>query len=101
MERITTESILRELADIGFAKLPQYISVQDGELTVRNLDQLPPSLHGAVASVEKGTGGLKIKLYDKLKALELLGKALGVFDGSSAAEEDNGLLQAILNATKD
>ena len=54
----------------------------------------------AIASVEKGSGGLKVKFYDKLKALELLGKAVGLFEGGAQAPEDNGLLEAILTATR-
>ncbi len=33
----------------------------------------------AVCSIKAGTKGVEIKLYDKLKALELLGRTCGVF----------------------
>ena len=101
MEQITQQKVLRELAAIGFARLPQFISIRDGEAEIKDFSSLPEELTAAVASVEKGTGGLKVKFYDKLKALELLGKALGVFDGGAVQQQDNGLLQAILEATKD
>ena len=100
MENITGENVLRELAAIGFARLPNYIAVKDGGLSVKDLDTLTPEQAAAVASVEKGPGGLKVKFYDKLKALELLGKCMGIFDGVGQESEDSGLLQAILDATK-
>ena len=99
MDTITKEKILGELAAIGFARLPDFIAVNGGEMTVKDFHALTEEQGAAVASVEKGTGGLKLKFYDKLKALELLGKATGVFDGT-AAKEDNGLLEAILNSLK-
>ena len=100
MENITKEKILGELAAIGFARLPDYISVTDGTFTVADFSALTPEQGAAVASVEKGSGGLKLKFYDKLKALELLGKAMGVFDGGVSQQEDSGLLDAILAAVK-
>ena len=101
MENITKEKILGELAAIGFARLPDFISLQDGVMTVKDFADLTPEQGAAVASLEKGTGGLKLKFYDKLKALELLGKSMGIFDGGVSQQEDSGLLQAILDATRD
>ena len=101
MENITKEKILGELAAIGFARLPDYISLEDGVMTVKDFHLLTGAQGAAVASVEKGTGGLKLKFYDKLKALELLGKSMGIFDGGVQQQEDNGLLEAILAASLD
>ena len=41
----------------------------------------------AVASIKAGTKGIEVKLYDKLRALELLGKIYGVFGGDISEEE--------------
>ena len=96
---IQNEKILGELAAIGFANASDYMTVQDGAVSYRDWEQLTDEQKAAVAGVEKGSGGLKIKLYDKMKALELLGKALGLFDGDAVRSQDSNLLEAIVAAT--
>lgn len=96
---ITAARILTELGAIAFARTTDFLTVRDGVLTVADTEALPEDLACAIASLEKSTGSIKVKFYDKLKALELLGKAVGLFDGAAAEQEDNGLLEAILEAT--
>ena len=97
MEELTDRRVLEELWAIAGAKVTDFVQIKDGELTVRDTALLPDSR--AVAAVEKSTTGIKVKFYDKLRALELLGKHLGLFDGTAAREqEDNNLLEAILAA---
>ena len=61
---------------------------------------MPRRFRAAVASIEKTTGGMKLKFCDKLKALELMGKVLGLFDGTGGEQvEENNLIDAILSAT--
>ena len=100
-EAMNRERVLRELAAIGFARLDTYLQIRNGELVVKDTDAMTPQELAAVASVERSSTGLKLKFYDKMKALELLGKAMGVFENGGAAAEDTGLLQAILDATAD
>ena len=98
IEGLSPAAVLGELAAIGFAKVPDMVQVSGGELLVCDTAKLTPTQAAAVERIEKGPGGLKIKFYDKLKALELLGKALGAFDGSCREKEDSGLLRAIVEA---
>ena len=99
---ITTEQVIRELAAIGLARVTDFLDVRDGQMQVLPTDQIPADKLAAVASVEHTSTGLRLKFYDKLKALELLGKYLGAFDGNHGTrEQENTLLQAILESTKE
>ena len=98
-KKISPQRILKELAAIAFANVPDYMVIKDGAVNLR--EDLKPSQRAAVASVENSSHGVKVKFYDKMKALELLGKHYGLFEGKDTYEkrEENNLLEAILQAT--
>ena len=102
MKKITPKQVVDELAAIGFARATNFLRVSDGELTIQSTDSLSKADQAAIASIERTTGGIKLKLYDKMKALELLGKYMGMFEGNADTEEKhNNLLEAILAATQE
>lgn len=100
--KISEKQIMEELAAIGFAKATDYLGVENGELIIKSTDTLKKEDQAAIASVERTSNGIRLKLYDKMKALELMGKQMGMFEGKEAAvQEKNNLLEAILAATQE
>ena len=102
MNRISPGELLWQLGAIATADTTSLVQVAGGELVVGDTGSLTAEQRAAICSVEKSAGSIKVKFYDKLKALELLGKYLGLFDRSAPPEaQDSSLLQAVLTATKE
>ena len=99
-ENKLSRQVLEELVAIGFARVTDYFFVRDGQICLK--EPVTEQAGAVIASMENGTKGIKVKCYDKLKALELLGKHLGLFDKKDAPKPvQNNLLQAILEASRE
>lgn len=82
---ITAERVLREYARIAFANLSDIADFSEG---VRLRESVSPEDMAAVAGLKlKVTGGriveADIKLHDKMKALDMLSKHLGLLGGGA------------------
>ncbi len=80
---ITADQVLKELAKIGFANSGDFFEWGPDGIRVKPQEDLTSDQQAAVAEVsetktEKG-GTVKIKLHDKLGALEKIGRHLGMF----------------------
>ncbi len=88
----TVESVLKELASIGFADMGMFLKLGSGETTVRlDWSDLPEHATKCIQEItqEEHTGGrghdvgmikrTKFKLYNKLDALEKIGRHLSMF----------------------
>lgn len=103
MGKVSKEKILRELSAVAFSDYTEFVSVETASdgcqvVTVTDTPILKRNSRKAVAMVKAGTKGVEIKLYDKLKALELMGRTIGLFtekktdDGDELIERLGSLL---------
>ncbi len=95
------DKILEELAAIGLTRATDVLQLKDGTVELKDPAQMKKAHGAAIASVEKAAGGIKVKFYDKLKALELLGSYLGMFGTNGGRREEGNLLEAILSSTEE
>lgn len=98
---ISQDRVLKELAAIAFANATDFVQVtekplynSDGEKMLDNsgevimipdveiteTEKLKPEQKKAIASIKQGRNGIEVKLNDKTKALELLGRHLGMWN---------------------
>lgn len=93
--------IISYLAEIASADISDFVTVKDGVVIVRDIDELPPEKRRVVALIKGGSGGKcsEIRLYDKMKALELLGKFIELYQSKYDTENDMlGRLDEIMRA---
>lgn len=76
---ITQDKVLEELAAIAFARATDYAEVKDDQVIIKDTAGLSENQIKAVAGIKQGKFGIEVKLNDKEKALELLGRHLGMF----------------------
>lgn len=96
-EGITRERVLQELASMAFSNGTDFVHIEDGERRVLDTAALSSEKRAAILAIRDSKTGPEVVAYDKLKALELLGKQLGMFDASKAVanQPDCNLLDAI------
>lgn len=96
---ITQDNVIKELAAIAFANGSDYAKVVNKQITVNGelvldeegnpqtyqdvelklTDKLNPQQRKAISSIKRGKFGIEVSTCDKVRALELLGKHLGMF----------------------
>lgn len=98
---ITQDKVLNELAQIAFANGSDFAKVvekpvlkEDGSVLLDPIteepiyyktvemkltDELPEEKRKAIAGIKMGKNGIEVNTCDKVRALELLGKHLGMF----------------------
>lgn len=100
---ITQEWVLEELRKVAAANGADFARVAGGGQRVElvDTDTLPPDKLAAIAAVEETKFGIKVSTYDKVRALELLGKHLGLFDGKGGQGQgtSNNLFETIQDST--
>lgn len=90
---ITQEMVVQELARVAFSNGTIYSKVEGGRVVLTETDHLTEDQKAAVSGIKEGKFGIEVSTYDKVRALELLGKYFGLFEAKKQgaprdAEED-------------
>ena len=102
--KITQDRVLHELACIAFADLRGALTWGAEGVELIASDQIDDETAAAIASIShtvtNDSGSLRVRLHDKLRALEKLGRHLGLFDGQGSQDPYESA-QRIKNALRD
>lgn len=94
---ITADRVLAELAAIAFSDRTELAQVdEDGMVTFTPTEQLGSNAKKTIAGIENGKYGTKVTTYDKVKALELIGKHLGLFSNGADNSDTLAKLDEVL-----
>lgn len=88
---VTQDRVVEELARLAFANAADFVTVRERKIetadgsvvvdsaVVKYTSELTVDQQAAIAGIKQGANGVELKLCDKLKALELLGRHMGMF----------------------
>lgn len=81
---VTQDMVVQELAAIAFSRATDYVEIRsngvNGVVIVKPTSELTEEQIHAIAGIKEGANGIEIKLNDKERALELLGRHLGMWN---------------------
>lgn len=96
--QITADRVLEELAKIAFSNIVDYVSFNGSTVTLGDSEQIEREKLAAIESVSEGKDGVKLKLHNKLTALNALSQHLGIDKpdtSSDEGEDDSNLIEAL------
>jgi phage terminase small subunit len=93
--KLKVSDVIDELRNIAFSDITQVISFSASKAKVKSSRKLTEDAKKTIASVSQTQNGLTVKMHDKVKALELLGRYLNIF--TDRVEVEGRGLGLILN----
>jgi phage terminase small subunit len=85
---VAATAIVSELGAVAYARMTDFMTVENGRVVVRDTALWTDEQKAAVSEIWETTDGvgyrvIRIKLHDKLVALDRLGKSIGLFKEKS------------------
>lgn len=95
---ITADRVLSELAAIAFSDRTEIAKITDkGFVEFTPTDMLSSEVRRTISGIKEGKFGIEVATADKVRALELLGKHLGIFDKCEDNTEAISKLDEVLS----
>ena len=86
--------MVNEIARIAFSKMPDFARVEKGALVIVDTNQLTEDQQAAISEISETTGEggrtVRVKLHDKLAALDKLAKGLSLYKERHEVSGPNG-----------
>jgi phage terminase small subunit len=108
---VTAIRIIKELSLIAFSDLQSYVDVDPdtGAIRCKGFDDMPPETSRALESISEDrvireasdgksvvlNDKIKFKMHDKVRALEMLGKHLNLFNEASSKDIADAIMAAV------
>lgn len=88
---VTGAAVLNEIAQISFAKIGDYVRIENGKATFKNTSELSADEQAAIKEIITDENGCVtgIKLHDKIAALEKVARICGLYHERETASQDN------------
>jgi phage terminase small subunit len=74
---ISKDEAVKELTNIVRARVTDVLFAKGTTIKIKNLEELPDHIVSCISVMKKVKGGIEIKLYDKISAIDRLSKMLG------------------------
>lgn len=93
---VTAERLIHELALVAFANINDIADPYTGEL----LRDIAREDAAAVAEIRVSSKGSEVRMHDKLRAIELLGKRLNLFDDKLTLRGEAGAAPIVISGAE-
>ena len=86
---VTADRVVQEIARVAFSSLRDVATWGPSGVQVRPDDEITPEAAAAIAEIAETNAGVKVKLHNKVAALEQLAKHVGLYqDRASPSAAD-------------
>lgn len=91
---VSEERLKREIARIAFSDITELIDVLlsgRNQVTMKSLADIPKKYRAAIRSFENTKYGVKVTFHDKMQALDMLNKHLGLYEKDNSQKQRAGV----------
>lgn len=83
---VTQDRVLKEIAHLAFTDRTGIVNLESNRVIIKDFSELTPEQRACIAGVKEGKFGIEVTFYNKEKALEMLGRHLGMFSDKLKVE---------------
>lgn len=76
---VTQDMVINELKAIAFSNATSFVNVKNGVVLIDDTNGLDEGIKKTIVGIKEGRNGIEVKMADKMQALEMLGRHLGMF----------------------